>query len=142
MIRLPPRCTRTDPLFPYTTLFRSYAGRIVEEGRAAKVLQAPRHPYTAGLVASAPSRGTPGVPLPQIPGTMPAMDCLPTGCAFRTRCGFADSDCEREPALEDDTEGGAVRCHHPRSAEHTSELQSLMRSPYAVFCLKNKKQQR
>src|SRR3546814_2207812 len=66
-------------------IFVMYAGRIVEEGRAAKVLQAPRHHYTAGLVASAPSRGTPGVHLPQIPGTMPALDCLPTGCAFRTR---------------------------------------------------------
>src|SRR3546814_10011950 len=86
MIRRPPRSTRTDTLFPYTTLFRSVA---------------------------------PGVP----------------GCGeFRVR--------QRHPArtLQDraDQAVGGVAGVQPRSEEHTSELQSLMRISYAVFCLKKK----
>src|SRR3546814_2343449 len=86
MIRRPPRSTRTDTLFPYTTLFRS-------RGRAATLL--------ARLLSRAHGA---------------------------------------EPAVPD---GG--RPQHPgvgrtqyRSEEHTSELQSLMRTSYAVFCLKKK----
>src|SRR3546814_6084366 len=80
MIRPPPRSTRTDTLFPYTTLFRSGRGR------------------PAGL-----SRG------------------VPTPCRH---CG--GNRCPTRPA------------DRPRSEEHTSELQSLMRISYAVFCLKKK----
>src|SRR3546814_6611038 len=82
MIRRPPRSTRTDTLFPYTTLFRSNeaAGDTV-----------------AAVIAA-------GI----IPGGMEMMD------------------------------GPAIAAAE-RSEEHTSELQSLMRSSYAVFCLKKKK---
>src|SRR3546814_9954759 len=73
MIRRPPRSTRTDPLFPSTTLFRSVSARTCCPGR---------HSRRRALPISAP----------------------------------------------------------PRSEEHTSELQSLMRNSYAVFCLKKKKQ--
>src|SRR3546814_2036379 len=75
MIRRPPRSTRTDTLFPYTTLFRS--------------------------AAPAPPPPAPSAPLPR-----------PRGGGARTSA---------------------------RSEEHTSELQSLMRISYAVFCLKKKK---
>src|SRR3546814_7705417 len=74
MIRLPPRSTRTDTLFPYTTLFRSSSSRI--------------EPAALVICAS-------------------AVPCAPVIAA--------------------------------RSEEHTSELQSLMRISYAVFCLKKKK---
>src|SRR3546814_1389276 len=84
MIRRPPRSTRTDTLFPYTTLFRSLTGRW------------------PGL------RRTP----------------LCRFGADRTRA----SCCLSRP--------GTVEA--PRSEEHTSELQSLMRISYAVFCLKKK----
>src|SRR3546814_7554846 len=89
MIRRPPRSTRTDTLFPYTTLFRSH-GRAPRRGRSG------RAPF--------PARASP--PLPD-----------------RCRC--------RRP--------GRGTPRHRRSEEHTSELQSLMRISYAVFCLKKKK---
>src|SRR3546814_2194829 len=86
MIRRPPRSTRTDTLFPYTTLFRSRpATRIAN--RFARTRQA------------------------------------------RRRGRVRQSDCA----------GGRRRPHAARSEEHTSELQSLMRISYAVFCLKKKK---
>src|SRR3546814_14126081 len=82
MIRRPPRSTRTDTLFPYTTLFRSDPCAV---------------------------RGSPGC-------------CLsPTACGTRSL-----------PAADTQVQ---------RSEEHTSELQSLMRISYAVFCLKKKKKQ-
>src|SRR3546814_4363056 len=84
MIRRPPRSTRTDTLFPYTTLFRSGSG----PGRRARV--------------RARARGE--------------------------RAG---------PVAEGHGDGGPLR-----SEEHTSELQSLMRISYAVFCLKKKKKQK
>src|SRR3546814_4994914 len=86
MIRRPPRSTRTDTLFPYTTLFRSVRRT---GGRRAAQLPARSLPGTA--VRGAVTRGH-------------------AGCGRR-----------------------------PRSEEHTSELQSLMRISYAVFCLKKKK---
>jgi peptide/nickel transport system ATP-binding protein len=74
-----------------------YAGRIVERGSVDEVLDAPAHPYTAGLIGSVPSRNAKGKPLTQIPGVMPSMLNLPTGCAFRQRCTYADSKCEVAP---------------------------------------------
>src|SRR3546814_10168789 len=89
MIRRPPRSTRTDTLFPYTTLFRSAASRAA--------------PRRRGGATAEPATGAPAPP------------------ARRT----ASARSPPQPML--------------RSEEHTSELQSLMRISYAVFCLKKKK---
>src|SRR3546814_4489053 len=94
MIRRPPRSTRTDTLFPYTTLFRSLR-RHDSEG------------YRRG-------RSPPVDP-----------DRLESGPRRECRWRVADRQCP-----------GGLR--HGRSEEHTSELQSLMRISYAVFCLKKK----
>src|SRR3546814_3568234 len=98
MIRRPPRSTRTDTLFPYTTLFRSH------------------HEVYAGVVS-------------------------------RTNIDIDDELVERAMRLHRlESERAAVQLAlerlvgEPRSEEHTSELQSLMRISYAVFCLKKKKQ--
>src|SRR3546814_8385034 len=92
MIRRPPRSTRTDTLFPYTTLFRALGrGR----SRTARGLSVP---------------GWLGGRFPEGAGARPP----------------------RLPA------GGRKRAGGARSEEHTSELQSLMRTSYAVFCLKKK----
>jgi peptide/nickel transport system ATP-binding protein len=61
-----------------------YAGRIVEEGPASEVLRRPRHPYTEGLLRAAPRLAR--EKLVPIPGTVPALDALPPGCAFAPRC--------------------------------------------------------
>jgi peptide/nickel transport system ATP-binding protein len=91
-----------------------YAGRIVETGPVDDVLDAPVHPYTAGLLGSLPSAGTPGRPLNQIPGSTPSLARLPPGCAFAPRCGHAQELC-RSAAPEDASFAGgrAARCHFP-----------------------------
>jgi peptide/nickel transport system ATP-binding protein len=89
-----------------------YAGRIVESGPAAEVLERPSHPYTSGLIGSVPSRNRRGARLAQIPGMTPSLVDLPQGCAFRTRCARADAACLNEPPPI--MSGGRVcRCFHP-----------------------------
>jgi peptide/nickel transport system ATP-binding protein len=90
-----------------------YAGRIVESGDAASVLDNPLHPYTHGLIGSVPSRNKRGEKLRQIPGMTPNLLSLPIGCAFRSRCAHADGVCEAEPASEPQPDGRELRCFHP-----------------------------
>src|SRR3546814_7611509 len=114
MIRRPPRSTRTDPLFPYTTLFRS-------------------HPIGSPGIA----RGIVGIdPRDQIVEQVETavdiadrIDAAPggNGTGWRGLGGGALSE--------------QAEHRKGRSEEHTSELQSLMRISYAVFCLKKKKYQ-
>src|SRR3546814_2929001 len=99
MIRRPPRSTRTDTLFPYTTLFRSPIGERI---------------YSALPAHRRDSLETSG------PEPMQANPGIQRRCARR----FGDL---------------APKQGTHRSEEHTSELQSLMRISYAVFCLKKKK---
>src|SRR3546814_4015049 len=96
MIRLPPRSTRTDTLFPYTTLFRSPSS-----SSSPRSTTTPSTPSEGWTSRSSPPHGpTPRARLCSTPSASPS-----------------------------------------RSEEHTSELQSLMRISYAVFCLKKKKLQ-
>ena len=90
-----------------------YAGRIVETGSVANVLDRPLHPYTHGLIGSVPSRNKRGTKLRQIPGMTPSLLDLPEGCAFRTRCPRADIACERDPPITEPAAGHALRCFHP-----------------------------
>ncbi len=91
-----------------------YAGRIVEQGPVAEVLERPRHPYTRGLIASAPSRNARGRPLRQIPGNAPSLLALPPGCAFRERCSHTDAACHQQPPPAT-LDGRQLRCFHPVS---------------------------
>src|SRR3546814_20844990 len=122
MVRRPPRSTRTDTLFPYTTLFRSPdADRngAVAIPRGLVVGAAARHRGARRARLARASRGTD--PLrgrsrdPEHADDRPSVARSPRG---------AD---------------GADAGDDGRSEEHTSELQSLMRISYAVFCLKKKK---
>src|SRR3546814_1423949 len=127
MIRRHPRTTRTDTLLPYTTLFRSKTG--VEAS----------HDKIAGLAADA--RG-----IRRIAPALQQLGEIHIGCrnrrrerdACRRRIGLTggslgDSGAQRSAVLSPQVEIII------RSEEHTSELQSLMRISYAVFCLKKKK---
>src|SRR3546814_3698385 len=104
MIRRPPRSTRTDTLFPYTTLFRSRA----QAGRAQGLL---RDRLMATVAA--------------------IMDAL---------AAQIEEEIEEEIG-GDGTANPVISRLQVRSEEHTSELQSLMRISYAVFCLKKKTKQ-
>src|SRR3546814_5463386 len=111
MIRRPPRSTRTDTLFPYTTLFRSRACGLRPRSRSVAVLRSSAGPPSGGC-------GFPGGATNGEPG--------PVEQFFGERRGHEDARL-------------VLQNPRVRSEEHTSELQSLMRISYAVFCLKKKK---
>jgi peptide/nickel transport system ATP-binding protein len=90
-----------------------YAGQLVEQGSVRQVLEAPHHPYTRALIASAPSRNPRGQPLAQITGMAPPPLDLPSGCRFRDRCPRATAECATPPPLDVDDDGHGWRCFHP-----------------------------
>src|SRR3546814_3799642 len=124
MIRRPPRSTRTDTLFPYTTLFRSRFEGTVDAARALLPMQVRYTPRDDADAIAA---------------------LLPSGAERRGGdWHFAIQDDGVEPLLARITARGhgvaglsiaRPALHDARSEEHTSELQALMRISYAVLCL-------
>ena len=90
-----------------------YAGRVVESGTVAEVIDRPLHPYTRGLIDSVPSRNERGRPLRQIPGMTPSLLDLAPGCPFRERCSRASAACAESPAVTEPAPGRNLRCFHP-----------------------------
>lgn len=90
-----------------------YAGRIVEQGPVTQIVRHPRHPYTAGLLASSVGMENRGEILSAVPGAPPDLAFLPPGCSFAPRCASADERCHREcpPVVSRGTE--SVACFHP-----------------------------
>jgi peptide/nickel transport system permease protein len=74
-----------------------YAGQIVESGAVSRLLEAPRHPYTVGLLSSMPSHAERGVPMSAIEGIVPAPRQWPAGCRFADRCPLATDLCRTAP---------------------------------------------
>ncbi|NEZ40234.1 ABC transporter ATP-binding protein [Paenibacillus alvei] len=85
-----------------------YAGKIVEEGSVEEIFDHPSHPYTIGLLQSIPGlEGARGEELYTIPGTIPGINNLPSGCRFNPRCSKVEDKCrQHEPAL------GEIRSNH------------------------------
>src|SRR3546814_1137328 len=123
MRRRPPRSTRTDTLFPYTTLFRSQPRRprlvrgLGGIGKGSMIAAA----LTSPCLIRSDGRTITIEPLRVVP--------------FSHDVGVAGIPLRHATYSGTDLEQGRVK----RSEEHTSELQSLMRISYAVFCLKKKK---
>src|SRR3546814_5952873 len=124
MIRRPPRSTRTDTLFPYTTLFRSPSldpSEIAETPRASLdtiVLRARNEHLPAPVIVQPP--GAPNLFGP-----------------LNGQVWTITTQSQNRPQVRSVSFDPATGIE--RSEEHTSELQSLMRISYAVFCLKKKK---
>src|SRR3546814_4660274 len=119
MVRVLPRSTRTDTLFPYTTLFRSWSSRPTTPDPNCFSNGHSRDSWNRFACCDAP----------------PHQACRRSKCADYGR---------HRPEGRPNQSGRIVRssADYPtwqRSEEHTSELQSLMRISYAVFCLKKKK---
>lgn len=88
-----------------------YAGRIVESGACAQLLQSPRHPYTDRLLAALPRRGSAGSGLVPIPGSPATPRDRPSGCAFHPRCLHAAKSCAEEiPELIAIGDGRRMAC--------------------------------
>ena len=88
-----------------------YAGQVVEESPVDALFRRPRHPYTAGLLASMPQVAAPGERLTVIAGQVPRPGSVASGCRFRARCDFATERCAGDPLpLTAIGPGAAVRC--------------------------------
>jgi peptide/nickel transport system ATP-binding protein len=88
-----------------------YAGRVVEQGPVAEVFETPQHPYTRGLLRSLPRLGGRRARLDTIPGHVPRLSELPSGCRFRDRCELALRACaEFDPPLEVFAAGRSAAC--------------------------------
>jgi oligopeptide/dipeptide ABC transporter ATP-binding protein len=88
-----------------------YSGHIVESGTVADVLGDARHPYTQGLLGSAPDFDRPERRLVPIPGFPPSLTSRPSGCPFAPRCALAVDDCSKEmPTTELVAPGHTAAC--------------------------------
>ena len=76
-----------------------YAGRIVESGPAADVMNSAQHPYTRGLLGAIPSSAKSRGSLVAIPGNVPSVLSGITGCAFADRCELRIDKCAQEPPI-------------------------------------------
>jgi oligopeptide/dipeptide ABC transporter ATP-binding protein len=101
-----------------------YGGRLVERGTVREVLGAPRHPYTLGLVRSAPDFENVQDSLIPIPGSPPSLITPPPGCRFHPRCSFAEDDCRvTPPELRLLAGGRATACLHDERCLAAAERQ-------------------
>ncbi|CRL09477.1 ABC transporter ATP-binding protein [Phaeobacter italicus] len=97
-----------------------YAGRLIEAGPTREIINDPQHPYTQGLINALPQQTLPGQRLKQIPGNMPSLTAIPTGCPFSPRCEYAVDHCRK--ILPEIVRYGQVEvaCHEVSRLQNTN----------------------
>src|SRR3546814_6137421 len=133
MIRRPPRSTRTDTLFPYTTLFRSHQPGRTAIGRKG-VSDGPVLPAGRAEIGNTVAVGGHVIPVDIVGESLQQIAVAGIEC----RIALPGVGHIRRIKIRSDHRAAGVQKLTDRSEEHTSELQSLMRISYAVFCLKKK----
>ncbi|SMX29652.1 Oligopeptide transport ATP-binding protein OppD [Pelagimonas phthalicica] len=96
-----------------------YAGRIIEAGKTREIINDPQHPYTQGLINALPQQTLPGHRLKQIPGNMPGLAAIPTGCAFNPRCPYAVDHCRSTRPETVSYASVEVACHEVNRLHNT-----------------------
>jgi oligopeptide/dipeptide ABC transporter ATP-binding protein len=102
-----------------------YGGHLVEIGPADEVYQNPRHPYTKMLLRSVPDRYKTDGPLPSLPGSVPNLAHLPSGCSFHPRCPIARDLCSKDPGPRLEGAKGALRSNHLAACYFSEEVAAL-----------------
>jgi peptide/nickel transport system ATP-binding protein len=109
-----------------------YAGKLVERGRVADVLDNPLHPYTRLLIDSLPDLNAKRE-LFGIPGVPPELLHLPSGCAFHPRCPVATERCKSEvPVIQSPVDGRQVACHLYPQYDRLPEIETAARKMMAA----------
>src|SRR3546814_995266 len=139
MIRRPPRSTRTATLFPYATLFRSPAAVHRPVGTRKLILFVARLDQLLDAGDQRPAAAVEIEMAAKLLRRLVAAGKVRVDAQHVADAGQHLVDAPRRVAREDDEEVVVEQREETRSEEHTSELQSLMRNSYAVFCLKKKK---
>jgi peptide/nickel transport system ATP-binding protein len=94
----------------YKRMLTMYAGQVVEDGAVRDILARPLHPYTAGLLGSIPRSALRKNRLQAIPGRVPSVSEMPSGCRFAPRCTHVESRCREPQPLMDGRDARHVRC--------------------------------
>lgn len=89
-----------------------YAGQVIETGKVKEIINNPRHPYTKGLLNSIPKISENRERLDNIPGTVPQLGQMPSGCRFAPRCSKATEKCQMEPEMIDIGAGHQAKCFY------------------------------
>ncbi|CAG4885332.1 Glutathione import ATP-binding protein GsiA [Georgfuchsia toluolica] len=109
-----------------------YAGQLVEVASREKFFSSPAHPYSRALFAAVPDANARGGPLATIPGRVPPLESVFSGCRFADRCDYVKELCRgREPPLAPLGEGRYVRCYFPvrgELREHATQDVSAVRA--------------
>jgi peptide/nickel transport system ATP-binding protein len=87
-----------------------YAGQVVEDGAVRDILARPLHPYTAGLLGSIPRAALRKNRLQAIPGRVPSVSEMPSGCRFAPRCTHVEPRCREAQPLVEGRAARHVRC--------------------------------